>query len=347
MRRRTLIQSSSLLALSALTAATLGSCNQQASDSASNKTAGEKTASGGDGAAPLRVGLIPWIGWGEAHLADVKGFYKEECIEVEQILFQSVTDVNAALLSGQIDLVWLVAGDLVVLSETTPGLKFIYASDYSGEVDAIVGRNLAKPEDIAGKKLAREEVPYEVVFVAKFLESVGLTAEDVNVVALTAADGATALVAENLDAVATYEPFVSTALKSDENKILFTAAGTNIIINGLATGEAVLSDRRADVLAYLRAIEKGNQFRTSSPDEANKIVGEWIGITDKEAADLMTKVTKLDVAENKKVAFSTDQKLNIAGSIDSAGPILVAAGLAKSATPGAELVDGSLVNELD
>jgi NitT/TauT family transport system substrate-binding protein len=347
MRRRTLIQSSSLLAISAIAAGALGSCNQQPSASSDEQSATSEQSAGGKGAKPLRVGLIPWIGWSEAHLADVKGFFKEEGIEVEQVLFQSVTDVNTAILSDQVDLVWVVAGDLVVLSETKPGLKFIYASDYSGEVDAIVGRNIAKPEDIAGKKLAREEVPYEVVFVAKFLESLGLTSEDVNVVPLTAADGAAALVAENLDAVATYEPFVSNALKaSDENTILFTAAGSNIIINGLAAPESVLSDRRSEVLSYLRAIEKGNQFRASSPEEANKIIGEWVGISDKEVAALTPKITKMDVAENKKVAFSNDPKLNIAGSIDSAGPILVAAKQAKSATPGAELVDGSLIGEL-
>ncbi len=346
MRRRTLIKSSSLLVIAALSTSALGSCNQRASESTGEQP--DNSASSGNGiGAPLRVGLIPWIGWGEIRLAEVKGFYKEEGVEVEQVMFQSVSDVNTAMLSGQIDLVWLVAGDLVVLSETKPGLKFIYASDYSGEVDAIVGRNIAKPEDIAGKKIGREEVPYEIVFVAKFLESLGLTTADVNVVPLTAADGAVALVAANLDAVATYEPFVSNALKaSDKNKILFSAAGSNIIINGLAAPEAVLKDRRADVLAYLRALEKGNQFRASNPDEANKIVGEWIGVTDKEAADLMTKVTKLDLAENKKVAFSADPKLNVAGSIDSAGPILVSAKLAKSATPGAELVDGSLISEL-
>ena len=112
----------------------------------------------------------------------------------------------------------------MVLSDTPPGLKFIYASDYSGEVDAIVGRNVAGPADLAGKTLAREEVPYEIVFVDKFLESAGLSKDDVNVVPLTAADGSVALVAENLDAVATYEPFVSNAIyASDENSILFTA----------------------------------------------------------------------------------------------------------------------------
>lgn len=338
MRRRTFIRSSAIVAVSAATTVTLGSCNQEVGDSAGSNS---------DATAPLKVGLVPWLGWGEAHIADEKGFYAEEGVEVEHVLFQSVTDVNTALLSGQIDLVWLVAGDLVVLSDTQPGLKFIYASDYSGEVDAIVGRNIENPKDIAGKTLAREEVPYEIVFVAKFLESVGLTTDDVNVVPLTAADGATALVAENLDAVATYEPFVTNALEgSDENKILFSAKGTNVIVNGLAAPEEILTNRREDVLAYIRAIEAANQFRASNPEEANEIVGEWVGLSGEEVADLMNKITMMDVASNKTIGFGDDKDQSIAGSIDSAGPILVEAGQAKSAIPGEELVDSSFIEAL-
>jgi len=336
MRRRTLIKSSALVALSAVATATLGSCSENTAESGS--TNGKKT---------LKAGLVPWLGWGETKIAEVQGYFAEEGIEVEQIVFQSVTEVNSAFLSGQVDLLWAVASDLVVLSDTTPGLKFIYASDYSGEVDAIVGRNVSSPADLAGKTLAREEVPYEIVFVDKFLESAGLSKDDVNVVPLTAADGSVALVAENLDAVATYEPFVSNALKaSEENTILFSAAGTNIIVNGLAAQEDFLAERSEDISAYLRAIEKANQFRENNPDEANQIISDWIEVSPEEVADLMGKITMLDIEDNKAIAFNEGNDLNVANSISDAGPILVEAGAAKSAIPGEELVDGSFVNGL-
>ena len=342
MRRRLLLKSATLVALSGTAAAALGSCNQTASDPATSASSTE-----GDDTATLRVGLVPWLGWGEAKIAETQGFFEAEGLSVEQTVFQSVTEVNTAFLSGQVDLVWLVASDLVVLSDTTPGLKFIYASDYSGEVDAIVGRNVASPADLAGKTLAREEVPYEIVFVEKFLQSAGLTKDDVNVVPLTAADGSVALVAENLDAVATYEPFVSNALNaSDENTILFSAAGTNIIVNGLASSDEFLGDRREDVLAYLRAIEQANQFRESNQEEANQIIADWIEVSPEEVADLMSKITLLDAADNQEIAFSEDNELNVASCIESAGPILVEAGVAKTAIPGNELVDGSFVSEL-
>lgn len=346
MRRRTILRSSALLGLSAAATVFLGSCNSPTASEQTDTANGESAVESSDNG-PLRVALVPWLGWGETKIAEAQGFFEEKGIEVEQTVFQSVTEVNTAFLSGQVDMAWLVASDLVVLSDTTPGLKFIYASDYSGEVDAVVGRNVASPADLAGKTIAREEVPYEIVFVEKFLESAGLTKDDVNVVPLTAADGSVALVAENLDAVATYEPFVSNAVNaSEENTILFTAAGTNIIVNGLAGQEDLLAERREDILAYLRALEKANQFRENNPEEANNIIAEWIEVTPEEVADLMGKITMLDIADNKAIAFSEENDLNAANSISDAGPILVEAGAAKSAPSGEELVDGSFVNEL-
>lgn len=347
-RRRLLIKSSALFALGAAATTALGSCQ------ASSPSTSEPAATGSDGAASgsaksevLRVGLVPWLGWGEAKIAEANGYFEAAGVAVEQTLFQTVTEVNTAFLSEQIDLAWLVAADLLVLAETANNLKFIYASDYSGQVDAIIGRNIAEPKAIAGKTLAREEVPYEIVFVAKFLDSVGLTEKEVKVVPLTAADGATALVAENLDAVATYEPFVSNALKaSDDNKILFTAEGTNIIINGLAARAAFLQAKREPVLAYLKAIEQANQFLASNPKESHEIIAKWVGVTPQEVSDLMGKVTKLDIADNQAIAFAADNSLNVASSLDSAGPILVSAGAAKKAIPGADLVDASFVNGL-
>ncbi len=349
MRRRTLIKSSALLAFSALATATLGSCNNPSatSESANNGTDTNSASNLTSATSPLRVGLVPWLGWGEAQIANAKGYFEEAGITVNQTLFQSVAETNTAFLSGQIDLIWVVACDLVVLSDTVPGLKFIYAADYSGEVDAIVGRDVKTAKELVGKTLAREEVPYEIVFVAKFLESAGLSVSDVNVVPLTAADGSVALVSENIDAVATYEPFVSNAVEaSDKNTILYTAEGTNVIINGLAASETFLADRRDDVLAYLKAVEKANQFRKRNPEAANTIVAEWIEVTPEEVADLMKKITVLDIEDNKKIAFAPDNKLNVINSIDDAGPILVEAGVAQRAVPGAELVDASFVNAL-
>jgi NitT/TauT family transport system substrate-binding protein len=339
MRRRDIIRSSALFAIGAVSTSVLGSCGKQAQ----KKTATINPAT----KAPLRVALIPWIGWGGAHIADVKGFFKEEGIEVKQTVFQTVSEVNTALLSKQVDLSWLVATDLLVLAAKAPDLKFIYACDYSGEVDAIVSNGINSPADLKGKKIAREDIPYEVVFTNKYLESVGLTEKDVQLVSLAVPDAHAAFIAGKVDAATIYEPFVGKALKGRPgSKVLYTAKGSNTIANGLAADSSILKTRREDVLAYLRAFAKGMKFVQANPQEANELIAKWVGATPAEVTAQMAQVRLLDMAANKSIVFDDANPLNAVNSINSAAPILMKAGKISKILAGKDLVDGSFVKAI-
>jgi NitT/TauT family transport system substrate-binding protein len=339
MRRREILRSSALFTLGAVSTSILGSCGNQDTQ----KTSGNSSK----GKSPLRVAMIPWIGWGSVHIAEQKGFFKAEGIEVQQTVFQTVSEVNTALLAKQMDLAWLVAVDLVVLTEKEPDLKFIYSSDYSGEVDAIVGYKINTAADLKGKKLAREDIPYEVVFTGKYLESVGLTDKDVQILSLPVPDATTAFIAGKVDAATIYEPFIGKALKERPgSKVLYTAKGTNVIPNGLAGSAKVLGDRREDTLAYLRAISKAMKFAKENPKESNELLAKWVGITAKEVEEQMKHVKLLDMEANKAIVFNAGNPLNVIQSIDSAAPILVKSGKAVKAVPGKGLVDDSFVKAL-
>ncbi len=273
MRRRTVIKSSALLALGAISTVGIGSCGNRSSTSTG-------TGNTGPSDQVLRVALVPWVGWSRAHIAEVKDFFKAEGVKVEQKVFDTVTEVNAALVAKEVDLAWVVAADLVVLADQAPALKFIMAADYSGDVDAIVGRGISDTETLKGKKIAREDVPFEIVFLNRYLESMGLTEKDVDVVSLPVPDATKALTAGEVDAIAAYEPFVGTTLKEAKDaKVLFSAKGTNVIVNGLAGHAPILQSRRQDVLAYMRALNQALDFAKSNPDEANQIIAEWVGST--------------------------------------------------------------------
>ena len=334
--RREILRSSALFTLGTLSTVVLGSCGQPAANSPAGSPSGKT---------PLRVALVPWVGWSSAHIADQKGFFKAEGIEVQQTIFQTVSEVNTALLAKQVDLAWLVAVDLLVLVEKAPDLKYIYASDYSGEVDAVIG--VGSAADLKGKKIAREDVPYEVVFANKFLESAGLTEETVEVISLPVPDATAAFVAGKVDAVVTYEPFIGKALKERPGaKVLFTAKNTNIIANGLAGSAPLLQERRNDVLAYLRALSQAMTFAQANPTAANELIAKWVGITPQEVAEQLPNVKLLDMTANKTIVFNASHPLNVMQSIDAAGPILVKVGKAPKALPGTSLVDDSFVKAL-
>ncbi len=333
MRRRQLLQTSALFTLGALSTAALNGCNNQTSSTSSTK--------------PLEIAVLPWIGWGRIQIAEAKGFFKEAGLKVNHTTFQTVTEVNTAFLAKRMDLSWLVATDLLVLSKEVAGIKFIQVADFSGEVDTILGYGINNPMELKGKKLAREDVPYEVVFVGRYLQSIGLTTDDVEIISMPSPDAAAAFAAGKVDAAAIYEPFVTKALKERPgSKALFTAKDSNVIANGLAGHSEILTSRREEILSYLRVLDKAMKYAEANPQECNEIIAKWTGSKPEEIAAQLKQVNMLDLAANKATAFAEGHPLNLAASIDAAAPILLKAGKIPKLIPGKDLVDDSFVKAI-
>jgi NitT/TauT family transport system substrate-binding protein len=344
MRRRDIIRSTAFLSLGAVSTSIFGSCVKKSEIPAVSPEVLKPVGSQGQ----LRIALIPWIGWAGAHIADVRGFFKDEGLDVKQTVYPTGPESNAALFDKKADLAWLVALDLLVYAEKIPDLKFIYGSDYSGGVDAIVGNSGIKNlVDLKGKKIAREDIPYEIVFTSEGLKSVNLKTEDVSIVSLTVPDAYEAFKAGKVDAATLYDPFIGKALKAKPgSKVLYTAKNSNTIGDGLVGDSSVLKSRRSDILAYLRAIDKGTAFMKAHPKEANEIVAKWMGVTPAEVAAQVLQVEQFDLAKNKSMIFNEQNPLNVMASIDSAAPILRKAGKISKVLAGKDLVDDSFVKAL-
>jgi NitT/TauT family transport system substrate-binding protein len=336
MRRRTILKSSALFGLGALGTSIISSCVQTTNNSTSK------------GLKPLRVGILPWLGWEGLYVAEVKKLFAVEGIEVEQTMFKSITEINDALLAGKLDLAGIGGPDIFGLTAKVPNIKIIMVTDYSGEVDGILSsKKILKPEDLKGKKIAREDVPYEVVFVGEFLKRGGLTEKDVQIISMSAEEGTKAFLAGKVDAVATYDPFITTVLKTHKDaKLLFSPKGTSIIANSIVAHGKVIEERRNDVLAYLRAIDKGSKLAKANQKEANDVMAKWLGLSVAEIVDQRAKIYTLDITENKIVAFNASNPLNVESSLRSAAKILLDSGKIKSLGEPATLIDGSLIKSL-
>lgn len=331
------MQTSALFTLGALSTAALNGCNKQANPAAGG-AASTKT---------LEIGLVPWVGWGRIHIAEAKGMFKEAGLNIKHTDFQTVTDANTALLAKKLDLCWIVATDLIVLTNQIPGLKMIQVADFSGEVDTIIGHGINKPADLKGKKLAREDVPYEVVFVERYLQSIGLTTQDVEIISMPAPDAAAAFAAGKVDAAAIYEPFVTKARNERSgSSVLFTAKDSNVIANGLAGHSEALTSRREEILTYLRVLDKAMNYAEVNPKECNQLIAQWTGSKPEEIAAQLKQVNMLNLAANKATAFAAGHPLNLAASLDLAAPILVKAGKVPKSLAGKDLVDDSFVKAL-
>jgi NitT/TauT family transport system substrate-binding protein len=341
MRRRTIIKSSALFGLSALGTSIISSCNQ--SSPGTNPTTNKSTSQ-----QPLRVGVLNWFGCEGMLMADKKNLFAAEGIKVEQRYFPTSTEINDLFIAGKLDVAAMVATDLVILTNQVPNIKTFMVTDYSGEVDGILASNkITKPEDLHGKKIAREDVPYEIVFLGEFLKLGGMTEKDVQIVSMTAEDGAKAFAAGKVDAVATYDPYLTKALKQrPDSKLIFSPKGTSIIPDAIVAHGKVIAERRNDILAYIRGVDKGLKFSAANRAEADGMMAKWLAVGVAEIADQRSKIYMLDIVKNKVDAFNPGSALNLESSIRSGGQILLENNKVKKLAEAATLIDSSLIKSL-
>lgn len=304
------------------------------------------TSTSTDSNKSLIVGTSPWAGFQGQYIAAAKDFFSAEGVKVEEQYFQTTSDVNTALAAGKLDLGWIGGTDLITLVAQNPSLKAIMLSDYSNGADGIIARGISSPAELKGKTFAREDAPFELVFVGEFLKQGGLTEKDLKVVSLSAADSATSFASGKVDAAATYEPFLSKAVKEGKGEVIFTTKDTNIIPNLLAARGEVLEQRREEVLAYMRAVGKGVDLAKSNPDEAADIIAEKLGVTPEEIPAQLAGIRTFDIEGNKQQPFNASDPLYLRKSFESAVQILQDTGKISNAVDAASLIDDSLIKSL-
>lgn len=255
-------------------------------------------------------GINPWPGYSGHYVALQKDFFSQEGIKVQETFFQSATEGITAFLAGKVDVGWVTSGDAVQMISKDPSIRMFFVVDYSNGSDGILGHNINSPKDMKGKTVARENILFEKVLLRSYLEKGGLTEQDVITRDLTAADAAAAFAAKRVDAAVSYEPWLTKAAKESGGKIIFTTKDTNLIADVLVVRQKLIESRKADLQAYLRAIDKGVKLVNSGDEEAIKIAAQKLGVTPEEAKEQIAGVKIFDLDSNKSIAFNLNHPNN-------------------------------------
>jgi NitT/TauT family transport system substrate-binding protein len=270
---------------------------------------------------PLIVGNSPWPGFVAQYVAEVKGFYQQEGITVQEEFFQVSTDTNTALMADKLDVAWTATPDIVVMAKDDPSLRVIAISDYSDGADGILAKGVEKPADLVGKSIAWEELPLQTLLLTRYLEGSNVTLDQLDLKVMPAAEAATAFASGRTDVAITFEPWLTTAEKDGTGKIAYSSKGTNLIASALVGKADALEARKDDILAYFRALEKGMAFYESNPEEAIAIVAKKLNSKPEEVAAMLTKVKMFKPSEQQSIVFNTKDPLNIIDSLKFAAQV--------------------------
>ncbi len=240
-------------------------------------------AAGGTGVAqaePLRLRYAVWPGFGPLFVAQEKGLFAKEGVQVELIEMEEHTAAFAGFSAGQIDAVLGSLPDTAAFSQPGDeplGCVLMFDQSFGGD-GVLATKGISSIADLKGKSVAVLHGSVSQFYLNVLLNEAGLTESDVRVVDLTAEDGVTALMLREVDAAVTWEPWLSQG-KAAEHLHLLTDSSQQpgLIVDCLITTASIVRERKAEFQGLARAWFAGLDYLQAHPDEAMAIMARTTG----------------------------------------------------------------------
>jgi NitT/TauT family transport system substrate-binding protein len=253
---------------------------------------------------PLRIALIRWPPFEFMHLAQEKGFFAEEHVEVRLIEFVAVSDTQRAFEHDKIDdgtfslLQVLQNRDLL-----TRRLQIPMVIDFSDGADMVLARpDIESVSALRGKRVGVTLSPLDVYFLTRALELHGMNLKDVSVVYLRSKDMPDALRTGEVDAVTSYPPNSSDIEAQGLARPIFDSRRMpGEIVDVLAVDADVIRDRPDDVAGVIRAFHRAVRYAQEQPEEAYRIMAARERITPESFRQaLQSGITMVPLADQQR-----------------------------------------------
>ena len=262
---------------------------------------------------PLKIGISSCPGTAHVFIAQQKGFFEKNGVEVELVLKRNVTESSRMYRHGQVDGVFTLVPDVVIFNSEGIGTKIVYVVCSSNTIDAIVGRpEFDSLADLKGKKIGFEGVNTSShVFVLKALEQAGVNESDIYFESVYVSDVLSALEQGRISAGHIWGVTISQALKRGY-KILCTAADVpGITTHVLVFESKTVENRPRDIKAIIKSILEAQDYMRANTDEAIEIVSKTLALDRKELLEAVKSVSYLDLKDNFEAMSKSEQMTSI------------------------------------
>ena len=230
-------------------------------------------------AGTLKIGHSTWVGYGPFYIAQEKGFFKEEGVDVEFIIMEDTAIKIGAMFANQIDIAASTSDEFPSYLKPGKSVRYFMAVDYSNGGDGIVAsKDIKTIADLKGKRVAFEQGTISQFFLNVLLKKNGLEQSDIEAINMTASDAGTAFVAGQVDAAVTWEPALSMGANSPNGNLLASSKEVpGVIVDVLAVTGETAKAKEADLKAFARAWYRALDYLAKNPDESYSIMAKGVG----------------------------------------------------------------------
>jgi NitT/TauT family transport system substrate-binding protein len=241
----------------------------------------------------IRILCPTWPGFAPIHAARDLGYFKEEGIEVDVKFEDDRANVMAAMSRGDIEMDLRTVGEHQgrPRDDKTPGVIIGTIDQSLGGDGVIADASIKSAADLKGKTVAAEiNIPARLILQLQ-LKKAGLTLKDLQIKDIATADTGAVFSDKSIMAVASYEPFMSQAIKSsgrDGATVLFSSKDTP----GLITD--IISVRQDDLAAnpekyrkFLRGIYRAVDYSRKEPRKYAELVAPAFNLKPEDIEDIV------------------------------------------------------------
>lgn len=294
----------------------------------------------------INMGTEPWIGYGPWWIAQKKGFFQKNGLNVNVINFQTDGDRDSALIAGRTDVSNEPTNGIIRFdSQGKADLKALIFEDASLGADAVLAKKeITTPQQLIGKTVAYEQGTTSDLLIHYLLQINHIPFSKIKVVNAPAANAGTLLIAGKVDVAVTYQPYISNATSGKGGikgvHVLYSSKQAPGLIsdylsatsNWLSSHQAVVKDL---VAAWKDSVNYFNAKVTHA--DAVAIMAKGVGATPSSLTSTLAGV--------KLYSITDDQTLFKSGALkkqyNGIGKTMVSQGAIKSLKPFDSVVDFS------
>jgi len=229
----------------------------------------------------ITLAVTPWPASAAVYIAQDKGYFREEGLEV--ILHNYISGHLAlnAMLSGKEDLA--TAGESPISRAAVQGkplavVATICEIDQATLIIARKDRGVASFSDLKGKRIGLAVTSTADYFLHIYLTTNGMNPKDIRTINMAPDKAVAALLSGDIDAVSTWAPHtVVLRDRLGDNALVLSDPGLYIMTWNLVAAPDYLKSNPERIRKLLRAIVKANRFIINHPDEARVVSGQYTG----------------------------------------------------------------------
>lgn len=256
-----------------------------------------------------------WVGFGPVHLANELGYFKEEGIEVEEILDDDMPNAVAAMERGDIDCYLRTVGEYQGLGrrKETQGL-IIGTIDLSTGGDGwAADQSIKSVCDLKGKTIAVEpNLPARLILQMALKKDCNLSIKDTTLADIAAADAIGIFSDAKVAAVGTYEPVLSQVVAAHKERgahiLVSSKDQKDLILDIIMAHTGELKANPDKYVKFLRAVYKAVDYFNANQEAAIPIIAKHFSITPEDFKATLPNFRYTPLAEAKDFIGTTDKE---------------------------------------